>query len=317
METPPKTVRLDPHNRWLKTVKWQKPAEMWRHELRQAPEAVWRALAARELGKSADARAVADLRAALVEDPFWGVRAEAAKALGKIRGPAALEALEAGLGVEHPKARKAVASALGEFRGDEHASDLLLKLLADDASYFVEAEAARALGKTRTRRALDALLAALPRESFQQVLRARALEGLGELRDVRALPAVLERSRYGEAMQARVAAAKALGLLGEGNREVREHVERMLIEDPEFRVRREAADALWKLGDASGLGALDRAAAADIDGRVRRAARETALRLRDGKRPPEALRELRKDVDALRAENDRLRTRLDRIEGAK
>src|SRR3954471_15733196 len=104
-------------------------------------------------GRAARARAarpepasVAALREAVESDPFWAVRAAAATALGRTRRTDALEVLEAARAQEHPRVRRAVALALGEFRGDARAGTILARWLeAGDPSCFVEANTALAL----------------------------------------------------------------------------------------------------------------------------------------------------------------------------
>src|SRR5438093_3623792 len=118
-------------------------------QLQHDPDIMGRIYAAEALGEVGSLEAVASLRQALEHDTFWGVQAEIARILGKIHTPAALEALLAHTRLPHPKARRAVATALGEFREDRAATTLVDIVQSGDASYFVEAEAAAALGKTR------------------------------------------------------------------------------------------------------------------------------------------------------------------------
>ena len=54
---------------------------------------------------------------------------QAAAALGEVRTDAALDALIEGLGVKHPKTRRSVARALGQFRDSERAASALAALL--------------------------------------------------------------------------------------------------------------------------------------------------------------------------------------------
>src|SRR6185436_20832254 len=115
----------------------------------------------------------------------------AARALGQVRGSDAAEGLLAARADSHPKVRRAVAAALGEFRDDLTVGEALAAWCqAGDPSYFVEAAAALALGRTRSPLALTTLPALLGRESFQDIVRVRALEGLAATGDEAALPLV-------------------------------------------------------------------------------------------------------------------------------
>jgi aminopeptidase N len=292
-----------------------KPLEFWLAELRDGPTAIARARAARALGEATAVGAVPALREALLGDRFWAVQAQAAGALGEIRGPAALEALGEGLTVKHPKARRAVVRALGQFRLPR-AAELLRTPAASDASYFVEGEALKALGRTRQTGTRGELIAALPRESFGSVIRALALEGLAESADAAALPAVLDRLRYGEPVQARVAAVRALGKLGEGKRDPLDRLIQ-LLEDPDFYVRLAACEALAELGKRETNGPLERLLRADPSGRVQRAAREAIARIAAGKGEPGNLASVRSEVGALRDDVAALRAELSELRAEK
>jgi aminopeptidase N len=304
----PRWAALDPRGLLLFQGAIQKPLELWQAELREGPTAVSRGRAAKALGKAVAVAAVPALREALLQDPFWWVQAQAAAALGEIRGPAALAALGEGLAAKHPKARRAVVRALGQFR-EARAADLLGGPAAKDASYYVEGEALKALARTRQPGTREIVVAALPREGFNGTVRAMALDGLGEARDAEALPAILERLRYGEPVAARVAATHALGKLAEGKRELVERLA-LLLEDPDFYVRLAACEALAEAKAVAGRAGLERLLKRDPSGRVQRHALEALARLRgegDAGSDPAGLRA---DIDALRSEVSGLRNEL-------
>ena len=107
-------------------------------------------------------------------------------AIAAYRDGGADAALAAAVDVAHPKARRAVRAALGQYQTAE-AGQLLADLLkAGDASYFVEAETALALGKTRAAAAFDGLVAALDRSGWNETVRVGVLDGLAALQDPRA-----------------------------------------------------------------------------------------------------------------------------------
>ncbi|HEU4533443.1 MAG TPA: HEAT repeat domain-containing protein, partial [Polyangiaceae bacterium] len=240
---------------------------------------------------------------------FWGVRAEAAAALGALRSPDALAALVAAADVAHPKARRAVAAALGSFPKPEAAA-ALRSLALGDVSYAVAGEAAKSLGATRQPAAFDALVELLDRPSWGELVRAGALEGLAKLRDERALPLLLERSRYGQPPRARRAATRALAAFGP-DRRAREGLE-ALLDDVDPHVRNDAAIALGELADAQAQPALARALELEGDGRVRRRLREAIGALASAGHPD--LTPLREELDGLRAEVRELRARLGKLE---
>ena len=85
------------------------------------------------------------------------MRSECAAALGRIRAQESFEALAGAVTVKHPKVRRAVAAALGRFR-TQRGGRRDPPARPPDASYLVEAEAARALGKTQRAGAFDVLV---------------------------------------------------------------------------------------------------------------------------------------------------------------
>jgi aminopeptidase N len=317
----PSQAIVDPGNNILKTIDEKKGRELWIAQLERAERAIDRLLAARALGKSGDATAITALGHALGHDAHWSVRGEAALALGELRTDAARDALAAALpGEAHAKARRRIVKALGAFRHDERAADAIARPLAGDASYFVEAESAIALARTRSPRAFDALAQAMTRPSYLDVIRSMCMSGFAELRDRRGVEMALRAARYGEPVVGRRAAILTLGTLGaefpDEQRRVRETLIE-LLEDRDFRARIATVEALRTLGDVEAVGALERAQRKDLDGRVRRRAREVARALTDNARSPEQLRRLRDAVEKLQDENRELKERLLKLEARK
>ena len=318
LEQKPTQVVVDPGNHLLKTYAEKKPDEWTWAQLEAAEHGIDRVLAARGLGKSGEPTHVDKLAQAMLKDAFWAVRGEAALALGQLKTALAREAIAQALPKEaHPKARRLMVRALGSFRGDEAAAQALTKVLAGDGSYFVEAESALALAKTRSGRAYELLVEAMRRPSYLDVICSMSLAGMAELRDARAIDVALEAAKYGRPVIGRRAAIGALGSLAAEHsarkRQVRE-VLCELLEDPDFRARIAVVEALRVLGDAEAVGALKRAEGADLDGRVRRRAREVARALAEGAAQADAVKGLRDAVEKLEQENRGLKERLSKLE---
>ncbi len=313
-----KAVRFDPGHDLLKTIKHKRPREALETVLKHAPEAIGRGEAASELGKDGSAAAIAALKTAMLTDRFWGVQADAAQALAAIRTEAAMAALIEGLSVPHPKARRAVVRALGEFRGHPEAASALIGLLdRGDQSYFVEAEAALALGKTRDGRAFENLRSVMGRPSHHQVITTHALSGMAELRDERAIGVAREMIAYGRPPRARVAAVGGLAKLAELGESRRAEILDLLIplaDDPEFLMRLRIPGAFEQIGDPRALGALRRLEQSDLDGRVRRRASEAAAAIVEGRTRGEETSRMRQEIDKLREDNRRFEERLSRLE---
>ncbi len=308
----PRYVVADPEQVVLGELSVKAPGDMLRAQLSSAKTARARMLAAEPLSKLDDPPTVKALLEALAhEGEFWGVRAEAADALGKLRSQDAFDALSAHVNTKHPKVRRAVSKALGNFKTQKAADVLKAKALRDD-SYLVEAEAAKALGATRHVSAFDTLVDLLDRPSWADVVRAGAIEGLANLRDDRALPHVVARTRYGVPTRARRAAIMAIPKLA-SDRKARETLEELLDgADPYLRV--DVARAILELGDIKARAALQRQLERDLDGRVRRRIREVLRELGGGaKREVERLRE---ELDELRKEHGDLKARIGKLEAS-
>ena len=309
-ESRPAYVVVDPSMRILGEMRLKMPNDMLRAQLAGGATARARWLAAQALAKTDDPVTIRALAAALNdEDQFWGTRVEAAAALGRIRARECFDALAKATSIAHPKVRRAVIDALGAFKTTA-AMEAIRPHALKDASYLVEAEAARALGRTRQPAAFETLLDVMDRASWFDVIRAGAIDGLAALRDDRAIPHLLSRMRYGHPPRARRAAILALPKLAT-DRRAREALE-ALLEDADPIVRIDVARALGDLGDPKSRGALRERLETDLDARVRRRMRETLRDLGgDGKRAVEPLRE---DLEKLEGEHHELKARLARLE---
>ncbi|HEX2573710.1 MAG TPA: M1 family aminopeptidase [Polyangia bacterium] len=314
----PTQAIIDPGAHLLKKSHERKPPGVWMSELTGARHAIDRVRAARALGKAGDPLALPALARAMVEDPVWSVRGEAALAIGQLRVEAARDALVGAVRVEtHHKARRLLVRALGEFRHDRIAAQAAAQVLSGDPSYFVEAEAAIALGRTRTEGALEALLGGLGIPSYLEVRRSACLTGLGELRDERAFSVALEEAAPGKPPTSRRAALALIATLGDEHPGLRRRALEALaghLTDPDFRVRIAAIEALRTLGDARALAPLARVESADLEPRVRRRAREASRALQEGLRAKEQSQALRDELERLREGYDKLRERLFKLE---
>ncbi len=316
----PDLCRFDPSNTTLKQIDFEKsPAEL-RLQLRIDDDIAGRQQAAASLGKKGGPEAIEALETAVMRDRFWGVQAAAARALGVVRTSEARDALLRALAVRHPKARRAGVAAVGEFRGDQAVLDAVVPLARRSSSWFVEAEACRTIGKLRLPASFPILERHLARPSFQSVVRIGCIDGLVELRDERGLGLIAAAARYGEPSRPRPVAVNALARLGVFLEDQKKRLADELLRflnDPDFRVRVAAMNALRTLKDPAHAGALDATAQRELDGRAVRAAREAAAALRQGDDTSEETRRLRDDFEQLREENARLRGRLDRLETRK
>jgi aminopeptidase N len=315
LETEPKLVRFDPGAFILGAVTYKLGADVAAATLAHDSDVVARIRAVRELAKDGSRAAREALTQAFANDPFWGVVAEAASAIGRTRAPWAQRMLLEALAHKHPKVRRAVAAALGNFR-DAPVADALTAAGQSDPSYFVRAAALTSLGKTRDPRAFEVLQAGSQERTWNSTVEAGALRGLAELADARALPVVLAAAEPQHDEGLRRAAMAAMGRIGELVESERTYAVTALdrwLDDELFLVQLAAIAAAESLGDARLLGSLDRLTHAAFDGRVRRDAAEAAVRIREAVKVPGHVSAVRTDIDEIREEQRKIQEKIEAI----
>ncbi|MFN0094360.1 MAG: M1 family aminopeptidase [Dehalococcoidia bacterium] len=313
----PDLCRFDPYNTVLKTVEFEKPLTELKLQLREDDDIAGRRLASEALGKKGGPEAIAALEEALRKDPWWSVSAAAAKALGTTKDPAAKAALRKHLGAKHPKVRRAVVSALAEHAVVAELAAALTNVATADESSAARGAAYAALGKLRQEGAFERLVEGMGHESFRQFVRNGCIDGFVELRDERAFDQLAAAAAYGTPVGSRGPALAGIAKLAAwfpARKAWAGEAIAKFLDDPDFRVRVAAANALKTLKDPSHAPALDRMAARELDGRAVRAAREAALALRRGDGDVNGTKALQEQIEALRNDNAKLRERVEKLE---
>lgn len=315
LEFEPRLVRFDPGAYLLGDVTYALGADLAAAALRGDPNVVGRIRAARELAKDGGRTAREALATAFERESFWGVLAEAAHAIGATRAPWARSVLMGALSHEHPKVVRAAADALGNYR-DGEAAEALVALAQRHRSYFVRAAALTALGKTRDARAYDVLAAAARERTWNGVVEAGALRGLAELAEARVMPILFEGARpegSEGARRAAIASVARLATLVESERAGAVDAIGRHLDDEMYMVALEAISAAESLADERLLPELDRIGVQAFDGRLRRHALESAIRIRKAAKVPAQVTALRDDVDELREQHRRLQEKIETI----
>lgn len=313
----PTCVQVDPDFEILSEISLKGSRSLLIAALKEGSSPPMRVRAARALDKEGSPEAVAALELALQADNFWGVRAEIAEIFGQRGGEVARRALKAALEDSHPKTRRAVVAAIGRLGSPEDAA----LLPQTDLSLQVEGEILRSLGRLRAPDARVRAEAVLAGPSgWMELLRCRALESLGLLRDASVLDTLVRWTHETKPTRARAAAAAALGRLGDEVEAVRLPVRErlcLLAESEDYRLKIAAINALGVLKDPGALGTLNRVHASAGDGRARRLAAEAMANIRDGRSTEAGLAGLRRDLESLRSESQKLRDGLSRLEQRK
>jgi Aminopeptidase N len=309
----PRYICIDPKFKVFKVVQFDKPVEEAINELSDE-DVMCRIEAINALAKNASPRAVEALARVVEKDPFWGVAVEAANALGKIGGSLAKGELIRLLKlVTHPRVRRSIVDALGNFRGDSEVAKVLLSIAKDDKeSDYVRYAALVSLGKLRIRDLEGELMKALEYGGFNFILTQGAVRGLGELGTDDAFKVVLNYTEPDKPTLVRAAAVMALS----GFIDRREALNRLieLARDEQFRVRYAVVAVADEVKHPALLPMLDDLASRDPDGRVRRLAREVAKRIRDQLERGVEYQRLREELEQVREEHRRLMEEIGRLE---
>ena len=312
----PQFVRFDPNENFLKSVQFERSKEMLIAQLTRDDSVLARYEACDALGKLHAEGSVEALQKALESDAFWGVRARAALALAGVDLPKAEEAVIGALKQENARVRLAAARALAKVRSDA-AKAALAALLPSEPSPYVVASAIDSLSQQLAFQYGEDIRKVLSRDSQNQVIRNSALAALARLEPNSALPAILDYVKADAPRMSRGAAVNALGTAGQWAAEKSALRTPLidLLDDRNPFVRRAAADALGTLGDPEAIPALEAFALGTKDEQEAKAARDNAARLRDRNTPPNALKQLQEQVDAIKKEIGTLQEDKKKLQG--
>jgi aminopeptidase N len=277
----PTLIRVDPKLTLLAELKEEKSADWWKKQLTNGPTIAERIRAVEHFAKSQNPADRLLLVNCLKNDPFYGVRVEAASALVKIPKPIARDALLAGLNQKHPKVRRACVAALSKFRADAKVIRLLTaKQKQGDASYFVEAAVLETMTAVQKTTNLPMLKQALEKPSHREVIRRAAIKGLGKIKTPEALALLETWTDRGHPRRCRTMAIDILANSLNANKFSEKLKNQSLVKlakhlsDSGPHIRRAAVGALTEIPDLAKThqDAIAKLATTDADGRVRASA---------------------------------------------
>jgi aminopeptidase N len=305
-ESEPEQVCVDPRASLLAKYDWDLSTSMLTRIAADGPTIGARLHAVAALSQRDRDAARATLESVLIDaDAHWGLRAEAARSLGRMQTPDAREllasALRAPRTLDNLRVRRAAIEALGQYRNDQAAA-ILLRYARDGASSQIIEAACGALGKQDpTDEIVNTLLADSERASRDDIVQKAAVSALAALGDSRGLAAARKLAAYGSPYRARSTGISALGRLGEtldDKRAVRETLE-ALLNDPQDKAAGAVAGALGRLGDPEAVAALQQFAASAAPERLRRQARNAIDKLNDKTGSAAVIRDLRDRIREL------------------
>lgn len=254
----PLMVIFDKGDKILKSVEFKRDAAALVYQLRNAETVPDRADAAVALGDLKDhPDVVAALGDTAQRDPFWGIRVEALRALGKIGGPDAEKQILAATNDDKPWVRDVAVEQLGLFKDDPPLAPKLMEIAANDRAYRVRAAAIKSLANIKAPNAYDILVAAVKSDSPDDILREAGLRGLGTLGDDKAAPTLLEWTMPGKPLGSRGAAISAVAGLGKKNKDITKALISYL-DEPYSEVKFASLFALGRRGDPDAIGPLEK-----------------------------------------------------------
>lgn len=256
----PEQVRLDPDYTVLAKVDFTPPGTMLDEQLKG--DVIGRLLAARTLGTRKDQASADKLANLLMNDAFYGVRDEAARALAKMATPAARTALITGLASQKDaRARAAVVEALTSLPHPE-AQAALMKHAETEKNPGILAEIIRSWGTRPGDAEVSAALAKqLDSPSYQNAIATAVITAYRAQDEASVAPAILKKLQA-EPLEFRTrdyaSAMDSLAFLAR-KKENRDDVRNFLLKllnDPKEQLRSAAAKSLGTLRDPKALAIL-------------------------------------------------------------
>jgi len=323
----PDFVKFDRGNNFLKTVTLEYPIGELKAQLQQDTDPISRIYAAIAIAKKGGLEAIEALGTSLENEPFWGVRVEVAKQLATLGLDQAVTALIKGLNDEKAQVRRAVVEGLSEIKTLDSYHALKSLLEAGDASYYVEAAAARGLGsmavgqlQNKEGEIIDLLNHILQlRKGWNEVVRAGAIGGLSQLKtSPAALESILTYTALGTPQPLRLGAIRALGAISSGQTTDKLTVilERLetIAKETFFLTQVAVCNALGQIENAKAIVILQALSDRTPDGRVRRVAEEAVQKVQKKLGSEKAIQEIREELEKMKQENQELKSRLTKLE---
>lgn len=288
------------------------------------PDVIARIYAAKALAKKGNLEAIKALQACLDSDAFWGVKVQVCSALSGIALDQVLDVLMAAVDDPDPHVRKAAISGLTKFKTRRTFDRLTQVLQAGDASYLVEAAAARAIGTIAGKtvdsdvdagEAIAILQYVLSTKSgWNEVVRSGAIGGLSEMKESEdALNLILDYTKIGVPQPLRLASILALGAYA-SERENPKVLERLreLSRETFFLTEVSTVNALGQLNTTKAIPVLQQLESSD--GRVERMVSEAIARVQKKAGSDSSLKDLRNELETLKKTNQDLVSRLEQLE---
>ena len=321
----PESVDVDPEFALLAQIEQKQSLALWESQLKKQTVGTVpsRVRAAEHFATVRTDKSRQLLADALANDNFYGIRTEAAKALGKIKGDIARDALLAGLSQKNAKVRRACATALGNFEHDDNVLAALKKKHDEgDISYFVESSVLSSLSKVLDEPPVDLLIAALDQPSHRETIRLTALQQLAKSSDPKVHDVLFEWTKPGKPPLCRPEACRQLVNYANHNLLPKPATDKIvkhlleLLDTSGPRMRGSIASALGSLGNraSSAKARLQELTKAEPNDWTRSSIKVAIDRISAPASDTAALTKLQKELDESRSHARSLEERLNRLE---
>jgi aminopeptidase N len=314
LDSSPERVRIDPEYTLLAKIKFSIPRHMLYAQLADHSDVAGRLLAIEQLNGH-DQETIDHLRQVLNEDPFYGVRLDAARALRSIHTDESFEALLASTNQSDARVRHEVVQAIGGFY-NEKAYVALQQVLEHEKNPDIVSSAIHGVAAYSKPEVLPTLVKYLNSESYRNELASAAIGALRSQDDPAGIKPLLEMLSRREADFTSRGFAHGLETLAylARNEEKKDNVREFLvahIDDKRRTVQLAALNGLGTLGDPKALAVVSTFATAAKASPERTAAERIVADLRASRKPIDDFKNLRQEVLDLQKANRDLRKELD------
>jgi aminopeptidase N len=317
LDSAPTLVRLDPDYTLLAKITFSPGTPMVYAQLADNQDVMGRVLAIDQLSNRRDKETVAKLKQVVNNDPFYGVRVEAARALRSVHTDEAFEALLASTKQPDARVRLEVMNAIGGFYR-ETAYDSARQALETEKNPAILASEIRDLGGYSKPEVRNVLIKYLASESFENRLADAAINAIRSQDDpgyIAPLQETLGKREKDFTTSGFAQGLRALGYLGR-NEEKKDAVRDFLLKYLNHKKRSlqlASISALGTLGDPQAIAALNKLATAGKESPERGAAERAVADLRAARKPVDDFKNLRQEVLDLQKQNRDLRKDLDEL----
>ncbi|MEO7297966.1 MAG: M1 family aminopeptidase [Verrucomicrobiota bacterium] len=312
----PEVVRVDSDFSLLAKINFKVPNAMLYAQLADKDDMIGRVLAIEQLAEKKDRESVKQLKQALENDAFYGVRVEAAKALQTIHNDQALDALLAAKQTD-ARVRSQVAQSISGFF-DTNVLATAMKSINGEKNPDIRAQWIRALGNFPTEESRKTLLPLLDSTSYRNALADAAIAAMRTQDDPNQAGPIRQTLRKGEkefTTRGFSAGLDAMAYLSRNEKQKDAAREFLLsyVNHKKKGVQLGAIAALGTLEDAKAIAALESFAATAKESPERKAAEKSLESIRIAARPSDNLQNLRAEILELQKEGREHKKELDAL----